>query len=374
MILERLENVRVVHGGKATLDVPAFELEEGEIRVVVGPTGAGKSTLLRVLHLLERPTEGRALWRGEPTPWPAPLALRRRIAMAFQEPLPLAGTVFDNVAYGLKLRGFKGAELRARVGGTLALLRIDHLAARSARTLSGGEAQRTALARALALRPELLLLDEPLAALDEPIREALREELRTIVRENGITCVYVTHDQTEAFTLGDRLTVVHAGRIAQTGPPAEVFRRPKTRFVAQFVQAGNILPCEVLEATSGRAVVSLGQGRLVVTDCDVEAGARRLCCVRAEDVALVPAEAAGDASGGFVGEVAAATELGALTRVALDCGFPLVALLPRRAAEEMGLAVGRRLVARIAPETAHLIEDGDDSAHADDGRSSSSGA
>jgi len=161
-------------------------VREREILVVLGPTGAGKSTLLRVLHLLERPAAGTLAWRGEKVPWPAPLELRRRISMTFQDPSS-SRTTYDNVVYGLRLRGQNGSGPGNAWRKALRLLHVEHLAGQKARTLSGGEAQRTALARALVLSPELLLLDEPFGALDAPIRKHLLEEVRQVVRAHGIT-------------------------------------------------------------------------------------------------------------------------------------------------------------------------------------------
>ncbi len=254
--------LRVRAEGRTLLDVPAIEVREGEVLVVLGPTGAGKSTLLRVLALLQRPDEGRLAWRGAEAGWPPPLALRRRMAMVFQAPLLFSGTVFDNVAFGPRLRGERGAPLRARVGAALEQFRVGHLAGRSADTLSGGEAQRVALARAVVVEPELLLLDEPLASLDAPIREALRDELRAVVRARGIASVHVTHELPEAFTLADRIAVLVGGRLLQAGSPEEVFYAPERIEVAEFLRAGNLIAAEIVSAAGGIATVRIG-GRLL---------------------------------------------------------------------------------------------------------------
>jgi tungstate transport system ATP-binding protein len=253
----------------------SFSAPVGAITAVVGPTGAGKSTLLRILGLLERPAAGSVAWRGAPVAWPPPLALRRRMAMVFQAPLLFGGTVSENVAYGLRLRGERGAALRSRVGQVLTRFRIAHLAERRAASLSGGEAQRAALARAVVLEPELLLLDEPLVSLDPPIRERLRDELRQVVHERGITCVHVTHDFAEAFTLADRIALLDGGRLLQLGTPEEIFHAPRSRTVADFLRAGS-LPAELVGASAGVATVrvagreiALGPGaRIAVARAD----------------------------------------------------------------------------------------------------------
>lgn len=369
MSLLSLEGVTVVREGKEILSLPALELREKEVLAVVGPTGAGKSTLLRLLHLLERPDAGRVSWRGEPVAWPAPLALRRRISMTFQDPLLLSGTTYDNVALGLRLRGENGSGARERVLGALRLLRVEHLAERRARTLSGGEAQRTALARALVLSPELLLLDEPFAALDAPIRRHLLEELSQLVRGRGITCVYVTHEQSEAFTIADRIAVLSGGRLLQAGPPDEVLRRPASRAVARFLQTGNILPGRVVRRAEGFCEVSVG-GTLLASGCALPEGTPVWACVRPEEVLL---ELPGDASAAparnlLQGEVAAVADLGATMQLTVDVGLaghPLRALLTRRAAHDLSPRIGTALRATFPDGAVHLIpregtEDDDD--------------
>ena len=268
MSLLRVTDLVVRARERVLLDLAALEVGVGEILVVLGPTGAGKSTLLRVMGCLQRPDAGRLAWRGEPVTWPPSLALRRRMAMVFQAPLLFSGSVFDNVAYGLHVRGERGGALRGKVEAALAQFHIEPLATRRAATLSGGEAQRVALARAVVLDPELLLLDEPLASLDAPIREHLRDELREVFRARGMGCVYVTHELPEAFALADRIAVLSAGRLLQVGRPEEVFHAPRTPEVAAFLRAGN-LPAELISADGGVAIV-----RVAGRELELRPGAR----------------------------------------------------------------------------------------------------
>jgi ABC-type sulfate/molybdate transport systems ATPase subunit len=221
-----LAGVRVAHGARAVLDVPALAVPAGETLGVMGPNGAGKSTLLRVLGLLEAPTAGTVRFHGEVVTPAQGLAVRRRMASVFQEPLLADATVLDNAAMGLHFRGVPRAMARPRVGAWLERFGIAARADRQARTLSGGEAQRVALARALVVEPELLLLDEPFAALDQPTREALIQDLRGVLRADRVTTVLVTHHRGEALALGDRLAVLIGGRILQVGPAAQVFQAP----------------------------------------------------------------------------------------------------------------------------------------------------
>ncbi|MCW5852345.1 MAG: ABC transporter ATP-binding protein, partial [Anaerolineae bacterium] len=225
--LARVEDLVVRRGTRTVLQVPLLDVKRGESLAVIGPNGAGKSTLLLALALLVPPSQGRVWFEGEPVTRATDLTrLRRRMAVVFQEPLLVDQSVFDNVALGLRLHGLRGAEVEQRVKTWLDRLGIAHLARRSARGLSGGEAQRTSLARAFALQPDLLLLDEPFAALDAPTRAGLVDQVGGIVRDMGLTTVVVTHDRDEALTLGDRLAVLINGRLAQVGPPDEVFSAP----------------------------------------------------------------------------------------------------------------------------------------------------
>ena len=223
------------------LDVPALDVRAGEILAVLGPNGAGKSTLLRVLGLLERPAVGTVRVGGEEVRPARVLALRRRMASAFQEPLLADASVLDNVGLGLRFRGVAAAERRMRSMRWLDRFGIASLAPRPARTLSGGEAQRTALARALVLEPELLLLDEPFSALDQPTREDLLGELSRILREDARTTVFVTHDRVEALALSDRLAVMMDGRVLQLDDTRRVFGAPVSETVARFVRAAGPL-------------------------------------------------------------------------------------------------------------------------------------
>jgi tungstate transport system ATP-binding protein len=231
----RVSNLVVRRGGRVVLELEALELRRGEILALVGPNGAGKSTLVTALALLERPAAGTITLDGTPVDWRRGLLpARRRLAIVFQEPLLFDTTVAENVASGLKLRGVPKGQRTPRVERWLSRLGIAHLAGRQARTLSGGEAQRTSLARALVLEPELLLLDEPFAALDAPTREALADDLLPLLRETATTTVLVTHDRDEALDMGDRLGVILDGRLVQVDRPARVVATPANEAVAAF--------------------------------------------------------------------------------------------------------------------------------------------
>ncbi|MBE3580889.1 MAG: ABC transporter ATP-binding protein [Thermoanaerobacteraceae bacterium] len=220
----RAEGIKVVKGRLQVLAVDEFDIAPGEIWGIIGPNGAGKSTLLHVLSLLERPDEGTVYFDGRPVNWRRQeiMKLRRQLAVVFQEPLLLNTTVYQNVALGLRFRGVKGPEMGRRVQKWLEILGIAHLALRKPWELSGGEARRVSLARALVLEPQVLLLDEPFVALDAPTRAALLVELRRLLQARGITALFVTHDFTELPLLADRVAVLLEGRIVQTGRPRDI--------------------------------------------------------------------------------------------------------------------------------------------------------
>ncbi|MGE3267988.1 MAG: ABC transporter ATP-binding protein [Chloroflexota bacterium] len=231
----RVRDLVVRRGNRVVLQVDTLALAHGEILALVGPNGAGKSTLVTALALIERPAGGVIELDGEPVDWKhGALAARRRLAIVFQEPLLFDTTVYENVATGLKLRGVSRKEQQPRIERWLERLGISHLARRQARTLSGGEAQRASLARALVLEPELLLLDEPFAALDAPTREALVEDLLPLLRESATTTIMVTHDRDEALEMGDRLGVILNGRLAQIDAPERIMEAPASEEVAAF--------------------------------------------------------------------------------------------------------------------------------------------
>ena len=359
MSLVALEGVEVVRDGKPILSLDRLEVREGELLALLGPTGAGKSTLLRVLHLLERPAAGSVSWRGTPVSWPPPLELRRRVSMAFQDPLLFSGTTLENVLYGLSLRGETGAAARAKATEALRLLHVDLLADRRARTLSGGEAQRTALARALVLRPELLLLDEPFAALDAPIRRHLLEELTQVVKSHGITCVYVTHEQGEAFSVADRIAVLRRGSLLQAGTPEEVLLRPTSRAVARFMQTGNILPGVVARRTEALSEVAAGE-RFLYSRAVLPEGTPVDVCVRREEVLVEAPGVVAPAPGlnRFPGTVGSVVDRGSTMLLKVDAGFPdgpLQALITRRVAHDLAPRPGLPVEATFSAASVHLI-------------------
>ena len=246
------------------VDSVDLEIPEGELFALLGPSGCGKTTLLRMLAGFETPTAGEIRIDGADVAGVPPN--RRPVNMVFQSYAVFPHmSVFDNVAYGLKVTGVSAAERRERVREALGLVRLDGLAARKPDQLSGGQRQRVALARALVKRPRVLLLDEPLSALDAKLREAMRLELVNLRIAVGITFVFVTHDQDEALSMADRIAVMEWGRVRQVADPATLYEYPSCRFVADFIGKVNLFEASVREAGGGEVVLDVeGLGALTV--------------------------------------------------------------------------------------------------------------
>jgi putative spermidine/putrescine transport system ATP-binding protein len=260
MFLE-INNLRKSFGAYHAVQHFEMTIDKGEFISFLGPSGCGKTTTLRMIAGFETPTEGTIRIANKDITGLRPN--QRKVGMVFQSYALFPNmTVADNVAFGLKVAKRPAAEITKRVQEMLELIGLPALGARYPFQLSGGQQQRVALARALAPKPEVLLLDEPLSALDAKIRVSLREEIRSVQRELGITTVYVTHDQEEALSMSDRIVVMNEGRVEQMGTPFEIYNRPRTRFVASFVGTLNILQGRVLDGTSGR--VSVGDQDIAV--------------------------------------------------------------------------------------------------------------
>ncbi|HEV8310850.1 MAG TPA: ABC transporter ATP-binding protein [Methylomirabilota bacterium] len=352
-----LRDVRVGYGDRTVLEVPALDVPEGEVLAVIGPNGAGKSTLLRMLALLEPPARGTVAFRGAPVRTAAErLACRRRMTSVFRDPLLCDTTVAANARLPLAFRGVGRVEAVRRVQPWLERLGIAHLADRAARTLSGGEAQRTSLARAFAAEPEVLFLDEPFAALDPPTRDTLLDDLARLLAESRTTALFVTHDRAEALRLGDRVAVLMNGRLAQVGRPEDVFGAPADEAVARLVGVENLLPGRVVATRDGLVEVAVARHTIAVAG-QARAGEQALVGVRPEDIVLERGgpRAPTSARNRLPATVAAVTSLGPLYRVTLDCGLRLTAVVTRPSVEALGLAPGVAVTASFKATAAHLI-------------------
>ncbi|ULH17227.1 ABC transporter ATP-binding protein (plasmid) [Deinococcus sp. KNUC1210] len=244
------ENISKTYGTSTALSPLNLSLEKGELVTLLGPSGCGKTTLLRIVAGFAVPTTGRVLLGGNDlTPLPA---ARRQMGMVFQAYSLFPNmTAQDNVKFGLKVRGVSAAETEKRLKTLFELIGLSDMRQRFPNQLSGGQQQRVALARALAIEPQVLLLDEPLSALDAQVRLNLRDEIRRVQRETGTTTLFVTHDQEEALAISDRVVVMEKGKIAQLGTPEDIYRRPASPFVAEFVGTANRLDATVLDQERG---------------------------------------------------------------------------------------------------------------------------
>jgi iron(III) transport system ATP-binding protein len=322
----------------AAVNGVSFSVQAGEFFTLLGPSGCGKTTTLRCLAGLERPSggtitiAGRVVSLSDPPAFVAPN--ERDIGMVFQSyAIWPHMTVFQNVAFPLKVAGLgaRSAETTARVEEALALVHLDAQASRLATQLSGGQQQRLALARALVRRPPLLLLDEPLSNLDARLREQMRLELRALQRRLGITMVYVTHDQTEALSMSDRLAVMHEGRIVQAGSPAEMYGSPASAFVAEFIGSSNVLE----EAVAARFGVSVSATSGFIS-------------IRPEHVRLHRHDGTGEPGG----RVESVTFLGEMTECEITIGERR---LRSRMPSPVDLAVGDAVQVEMRPEHATAL-------------------
>jgi iron(III) transport system ATP-binding protein len=286
-------------GNVRAVDQIAFEVQEGELLVLLGPSGCGKTTTLRMIAGLEEP-DGGEIWLGDRQVSSATRNVfvpteKRNVGMVFQSyAIWPHMTVFDNVAYPLRVRRVPRDVVRQKVSSTLELVGLQGLERRSATQLSGGQQQRVALARAMVFEPRLLLLDEPLSNLDARLRVQMRIELKHLQQETGITSVFVTHDQAESMALADRIIVMNKGRIEQIGSPTEIYERPRSRFVSEFVGSINVLQAEVVAVAAVDAkwmLISLRRGAQQIRCCAppdtrVGPGQQVLVSIRPEKLSL----------------------------------------------------------------------------------------
>jgi putative spermidine/putrescine transport system ATP-binding protein len=327
--------VHVEHCGKTfadgtrALEPVDLDIARGETVVLLGPSGCGKTTMLRIIAGLEQPDQGGRVLFNNAEVTRVPIE-QRNVGMVFQSYALFPNmNVADNIGYSLKIRGVSAAERKARIAELVALTGIEGLENRRIEQLSGGQRQRVALARAVAARPRVLLLDEPLTALDAALRERLRGELNRLLRTLGITAIYVTHDQAEAMVLGDRIVVMRKGAIAQTGTPRDIYFAPANRFVAEFIGAANIVqaPC------SGGALMLPG-GKLRVAN---GAAGDVVAMIRPESIAVVSPDSAA-----LVGRVDSVSFIGDRERLTVSgaADKPLIVDAPNTIAVKPGETIG----------------------------------
>ncbi len=311
MTFMSLTGVQKAYGAQVVVKDFNLSVERGELVTFLGPSGCGKTTTLRMIAGFDAPTEGSIRIDGADVTRLRPN--RRAIGMVFQAYALFPNmTVARNIGFGLKVSGKPAAEIKARVDEMLAMIKLTELAGRFPYQLSGGQQQRVSLARALAPNPKILLLDEPLSALDARIRAALRDDIRALQRQLGATTIFVTHDQEEALSISDRIVVMNEGAIEQIGSPSDIYNRPRTRFVASFVGTLNTLEGVVVDPAAG--AIRIGQaivrGRGAIEGA--KAGETRALALRPEALRVGLAEGDANALEGLIEDV---TFLGAVVRL-----------------------------------------------------------
>ena len=327
----------------------SLDIAENEYFVLLGPTGAGKTLLLELIAGFHIPDEGRILLNGVDVTQEPPE--KRQIGFVYQDySLFPHMTVEENIAFGLKVRGLPKKEIERKVEEMKELVGISNLGSRYPSTLSGGEQQRVSVARALAVDPTVLLLDEPLSALAPKTQAAIRTELRRIHNARAVTTVHVTHNQTEAMVLADRIGLLMNGSIAQVGSPEDLFTRPMNERIAGFVGVENILRGKVRVNTAGVAVID-AEGCEIFSVTDIKEGEVEVY-IRPENIVLSKTQLNSSARNAFKGEIAKITNLGPILNVELDNGLKV--FITKQSSEEMQLKPGAQVYASFKATATHV--------------------
>jgi tungstate transport system ATP-binding protein len=344
------------YSGKEVLKDISLDIGRGEVFAMIGPSGSGKTTLLRLVDLLERPTSGNIYFDGLDTTASEKkrLEIRRRMAMVPQKPTVFNASVYDNVAYGLRVRGQRGTDMRGKVTQALEIVGLGDYAHRNARTLSGGEVQRVVLVRAAVIEPEVLLLDEPTANLDPVSTAHIERLIADIIRQLNTTVILATHDMSQGQRLADRLGVLMEGQMLQTGDPRDVFGLPQSKEVAAFVGVENILEGSIANSNGGIVTIDIG-GTMIEAVSNLGLGEEVSAFIRPEQVTVAPSRTSSSARNVLAGKITKLLPTGALARIEMDCGFRLVALVTRRSIEELDLQIGHNVYASFKATGVHVI-------------------
>ena len=329
-----------------------LKVAEGEYFVVLGPTGAGKTLLLELIAGFHRPDSGR-IWIDDMDVTFLPPE-KRGVGFVPQEYMLFPHmTVFENVEFGLKVRKIPKAERERRVEQTLEFMGLSHLRDRLPMTLSGGEQQKTALARALVIKPKILLLDEPLSALDTNMRKKMQNELKKLHEELKVTTIHVTHDQIEAFILANRLAVMKNGTIIQTGSPEQVFRRPKDYFVARFVGFENLFDGKIVENKEGIAKIDIGG---VIVEAITKKNGNCTVGIRPDDIIISKSPLKSSMRNVLRGKISDFIDMGSLISLMVKVeGLSFVALITKRSFIEMKLDRGEEIYVSFKASSIHVI-------------------
>jgi len=346
----KISNLNKNYEGKEVIKNINLEIREGEIFAVIGPSGAGKTTLLRIINLLDKPTSGKILFNGIDCDDCDRLKTRRSMVLLFQDTAVISGSVYDNVSYGLKVRGFDKPEMQEKVSTALKRMGIPGCEERDAKSLSGGEKQRMAFARATVFDPKVLLLDEPTANLD-PQNVSLVENIIKKIAENKTTIIMSTHRFEEAISLADRIAVIRNGEILQIGTPEEIFKKPESEFVAEFIGVENLF--------AGKSTVKEGISEIDTNKIKIYVTVRKEGMVRVvihpEDVIVSKEKIVTSARNIFKGNITKVTNKGVLVKVVVDVGIPIATLLTRMSFEELNLNINSEVYVSFKASGVHVF-------------------
>ena len=350
-----LRNVTKRFGAYEALKEASFEIRAGEFMTFLGPSGCGKTTCLRLISGFDTPTSGQIFLDGKDLTFEPPY--RRDVNQVFQNYALFPHlTIYENIAFGLRMKKVPAAQIRERVDRVVKMTSLEAFIDRKPAQLSGGQRQRVALARAIVCEPKVLLLDEPLSALDAKLRTQMRVELKQLQKKLGITFIFVTHDQEEALTMSDRVAVINAGRVEQIGTVNEIYYKPATRFVASFIGESNIVEAEILRSEGEFLHCRLEGGlELDVRTPKPPAHSQILLSLRPEKIRLTRENPGGRNS--FPGTIEMEIFKGAVDdlTISVQGGLQLGAVLTNDGQAESDLHEGERVFARIQPEDIHIV-------------------
>jgi len=350
-----LRNVTKRFGAYEALKEASFEIRAGEFMTFLGPSGCGKTTCLRLISGFDTPTSGQIFLDGKDLTFEPPY--RRDVNQVFQNYALFPHlTIYENIAFGLRMKKIPPTQIRERVDRVLKMTSLEDFTTRKPAQLSGGQRQRVALARAIVCEPKVLLLDEPLSALDAKLRTQMRVELKQLQKKLGITFIFVTHDQEEALTMSDRVAVLNAGRVEQIGTVNEIYYKPATRFVASFIGESNIVEADILRSEGEFLHCRLEGGlELDVRTPNPPAHSQILLSLRPEKIRLTRENPGGRNS--FPGTIEMEIFKGAVDdlTISVQGGLQLGAVLTNDGQAESDLHEGERVFARIQPEDIHIV-------------------
>jgi spermidine/putrescine transport system ATP-binding protein len=354
-MMVELRNISKRFGGFTALQEVSFEIAEGEFMTFLGPSGCGKTTCLRLISGFDTPSTGEVFIGGKDVTFDPPY--RRSVNQVFQSYALFPHlSIYENISFGLRMKKVSAADIKKRVDRVVEMTSLQEFVSRKPAQLSGGQRQRVALARAIVCEPKVLLLDEPLSALDAKLRTQMRVELKQLQKRLGITFIFVTHDQEEALTMSDRVAVMSSGRVEQIGTVDEIYYRPASRFVATFIGETNIVEAEVLSGRNGLLHCRIEGGlELDVKASPVAGGGKLLLSLRPEKIRLYRTTPGGPNT--FPGRISVEVFKGAVDdlTVVVAGGLELQALLANDGQQEFDFHEGEEIFCRIQPEDINIV-------------------